>query len=251
MVYFSEDDGGTLHFLKFETERIDQCFDTLQALTANNVTRIAATGGGAYKYYDQMKELLGVEVLREDEMECLMKGLHFLITGVPKEVFVSSGDGSIQYQDTRSEIYPYLLVNIGSGVSVVKISGEKEYERVGGTSLGGGTLFGLLTLLTGADTYDDMLALSEKGDNANIDMLVKDIYGQGYEKIGLPGNIVASSFGKVWKRKRQGESHAENFGDVAKPQGQEREFEPQDISRSLFVTLRYAYRHSANHETIY
>ena len=33
-----------------------------------------ATGGGAYKYYDRMKEVLEVEVLREDEMECLIIG---------------------------------------------------------------------------------------------------------------------------------------------------------------------------------
>ena len=35
---------------------------------------VMATGGGAYKYYDKMKEVLGVEVLREDEMECLIIG---------------------------------------------------------------------------------------------------------------------------------------------------------------------------------
>lgn len=36
-----------------------------------------ATGGGAYKYYDEMKKVLGVEVLREDEMECLIIGSAF------------------------------------------------------------------------------------------------------------------------------------------------------------------------------
>lgn len=36
---------------------------------------VVATGGGAYKYYDRMREALGgVEVLREDEMECLITG---------------------------------------------------------------------------------------------------------------------------------------------------------------------------------
>ena len=33
-----------------------------------------ATGGGAYKYYDNMKEVLGVQIRREDEMECLIIG---------------------------------------------------------------------------------------------------------------------------------------------------------------------------------
>lgn len=33
-----------------------------------------ATGGGAYKFYNRMKEILHVDVIREDEMECLIIG---------------------------------------------------------------------------------------------------------------------------------------------------------------------------------
>lgn len=35
---------------------------------------IMATGGGAFKYYDKIRQALGVEVIREDEMECLIIG---------------------------------------------------------------------------------------------------------------------------------------------------------------------------------
>lgn len=35
---------------------------------------VMATGGGAFKYYDRIKEALGIEVQREDEMECLIIG---------------------------------------------------------------------------------------------------------------------------------------------------------------------------------
>ena len=35
---------------------------------------VMATGGGAYKYYDKITEALGVEVIREDEMESLITG---------------------------------------------------------------------------------------------------------------------------------------------------------------------------------
>ncbi len=35
---------------------------------------VMATGGGAFKFYDKIKEALGVEVSREDEMECLIIG---------------------------------------------------------------------------------------------------------------------------------------------------------------------------------
>ena len=78
----------------------------------------------------------------------------------------------MRFVKTNSAIYPYLLVNIGSGVSFLKVSGPRTYERVGGTSLGGGTLWGLLSLLTGARTFDDMLDMAESGDNSRVDMLV-------------------------------------------------------------------------------
>jgi len=35
---------------------------------------VMATGGGAHKFYDKLKERLGVEIYREDEMECLIVG---------------------------------------------------------------------------------------------------------------------------------------------------------------------------------
>lgn len=35
---------------------------------------VMATGGGAFKYYDKIRDILGVDVLREDEMECLIIG---------------------------------------------------------------------------------------------------------------------------------------------------------------------------------
>ena len=35
----------------------------------------------------------------------------------------------------------------------------------------------------------EMLALSEKGDNATVDMLVGDIYGQDYSRLGLKSTM--------------------------------------------------------------
>jgi bifunctional damage-control phosphatase, subfamily II, fusion protein len=57
----------------------------------------------------------------------------------------------------------------------------------------------LLGLLTDAKDYDEMLEMSKKGDNSHVDMLVGDIYGGDYSKIGLKSSTIASSFGKVIK----------------------------------------------------
>jgi type II pantothenate kinase len=163
-------------------------------------------------------------------MECLIIGLDFFIAEIPREVFTYSEtdpmhfvepasaaaarDGGADGERTAANIYPYLLVNIGSGVSFLKVSGPRAYERVGGTSLGGGTLWGLLSLLTGARTFDEMLDMAERGDNAKVDMLVGDIYGADYGKIGLKSSTIASSFGKVFRMKREAESEAEDSGGL-------------------------------------
>ena len=121
----------------------------------------------------------------------------------------------MHFAEPEDNIYPYMLVNIGSGVSILKVSGPRTYERVGGTSLGGGTLWGLLSLLTPAESFDDMLAMAAQGDNAKVDMLVGDIYGTDYGKIGLKSTTIASSFGKVFRMKREAANEAEDSGGLS------------------------------------
>jgi len=161
-------------------------------------------------------------------------GLDFFITEIPREVFTYSETDPMHFVVPQDNIYPYLLVNIGSGVSFLKVTGPRSYQRVGGTSLGGGTLWGLLSLLTGARTFDEMLEQAAHGDNANVDMLVGDIYGTDYGKIGLKSTTIASSFGKVFRMKREAESAAED-GRSATPE--DASFNSADVSRSLLYAI--------------
>ena len=57
---------------------------------------------------------------------------------------------SIRNYFQEKDTYPYLLVIIGSGVSILKVESESNFERIGGTATGGGTFWGLGSLLTGA-----------------------------------------------------------------------------------------------------
>jgi len=178
----------------------------------------------------------------------------------------------MQFTNAGGNAYPYLLVNIGSGVSMIKVSGPRQYDRVGGTSLGGGTLWGLLSLLTGARNFEDMLAMAERGDNTAVDMLVGDIYGTDYNKIGLKSTTIASSFGKVYRLKRQAEREAEDHGGLANGDHHHHQqhnnstasssfsadpstsstFRPEDISRSLLYAIsnnigQLAFLHAEKH----
>lgn len=65
-----------------------------------------------------------------------------------------------------------------------------------------------------------MLKFSESGDNAAVDMLVGDIYGQDYSRLGLKTTTIASSFGKVFQKGAE-----------------KRHFAPEDISKSLLYAI--------------
>ncbi|CCG82144.1 putative Pantothenate kinase [Taphrina deformans PYCC 5710] len=221
VVYFKRDadSGVRLNFTRFETSNIAELIKFLGILIekrhsnvndANHRRKdnicIMATGGGAYKFYEKIKQELGVNIHQEDEMQCLIVGLDFFINEIPGEVFTYGGDEEPMRLSEDKIEYPYLLVNIGSGVSMIKVSGPETFERIGGSSLGGGTLWGLLSLITGAKSFDEMLDLSSQGDNTKVDMLVGDIYGQGYGKIGLKATTIASTFGKVFSLQKQHEA---------------------------------------------
>ena len=165
VVYFSRENGnsesgGRLNFLSFETDKIDDCIEYLRQLQSkykktNGESRapellVMATGGGAFKFYDRIKDRLGVSVAREDEMECLIRGLDFFISEIPEEVFTytdTDPDNAVEYQQPHSDVYPYLLVNIGSGVSMIKVSGPSQFQRIGGTSAGWRYALGLTITL--------------------------------------------------------------------------------------------------------
>ena len=262
-MYFTRDPknsgGGRLNFTKFEIEHIEDCIAFLKRLVGGKGEGshcgrkmcVMATSGPSYKFYEHLKKELDVEVIQEDKMECLIvgtslpyfsalqamethclfTGLDFFIQEIPSEVFTfSPTDKIISYLPPRtslSPIYPYLLCNISSGVSMLKVSAHNTFERIGGSSLGGGTLWGLLSLLTPVNEFDEMLALSGTGDNAEVDMLVGDIYGSDYLKVGLKSTTIASTFGKVARKARErGNDHGPLKG-----------FNPQDISQSLLFAI--------------
>lgn len=87
-----------------------------------------------------------------------------------------------------------MLVTVGSGVSVMKVNSPTDFERVGGTALGGGSFWGLCKLLTNIGDFDDLMEIIKGGDPTKTDLLVGDIYGGNYDAIGLNATTTASLF---------------------------------------------------------
>ncbi|KAG9404307.1 hypothetical protein AC1031_004520 [Aphanomyces cochlioides] len=215
----SESLGGTLHFIHFETRKMEGAIAQISNHGLNQSLRVlCCTGGGAHKYAELFQSLAGIQIKKEDEIKCMVKGLNFLLNLFPYEVYtfvnvdfssLSATRVSLVRENKEEDIFPYILVSIGSGVSVLHVTGPDTYTRVSGSSIGGGTYWGLCRLLFECQTYDEALDLCVNGRNASVDMSVGDIYGGAYEKFNLPATTVASSFGKMISTSRTDVSDAD------------------------------------------
>ena len=196
---------GSIHFIRFPTSQMNAFIkiakDKGMAILASTV---CATGGGAYKFESIFDREVKMRLNKFDEIDSLISGLEFIEKNNPtNELFYYENpedeeNGCILTPfDTSHVLYPFLLVNIGSGVSILSVKGPTEYKRVYGSSLGGGTFLGMCCLLTNCTTFEEALSLAAKGDNTKVDKLVRDIYGGDYDRFHLKGDTVASSFGQM------------------------------------------------------
>lgn len=204
--------GGTLHFFAFETRAVEALVAFIrQHWPTAGASVVRATGGGAYKYSELLHDSLGVTLAHVDEMASAVAGLNFSLSRVDGEAYVYAPPPTPPRSQLRPppvvdcrrfvprnvKPFPYLLVNIGSGVSVLKVTGHGKFERISGSALGGGTFWGLSRLLLNCSTFDDVIKLTNRGDHERVDMLVGDIYGGAYASLDLDAGVIASSFGKV------------------------------------------------------
>lgn len=190
---------GLFHFIRFPTADMKAFLSLVRQKNLRSLAAgIYATGGGAYKFEKEFKQEVNLNLYKFDELDCLIQGIHFTYKQDPHSecyYYNNSLDNNFQIKTFDfSDPYPYLVVNIGSGVSMLAVRSPTQYKRVCGSSLGGGTFLGLCCLLTGCETFEEAIQLASEGDNTGVDKFVRDIYGGDYKRFGLPGNIVASSF---------------------------------------------------------
>lgn len=200
---------GNLHFIRFPSQHMDNFVELCISKKLHTLTfQVFATGGGAYKFESDVIDRLQIKWNKCDELDAMIKGIQFLNeVNMLNECYYFELDSVNDANDAKyvkkihlmsnNNYYPYIVVNIGSGVSIMLVNSENCYKRISGTSIGGGTFLGLCCLLTNCKSYDEAIELATKGDSTKVDKLVKDIYGGDYSRFGLPGNVVASSFGHM------------------------------------------------------
>ena len=211
--FYDEELEGVFHFLCFQSDKMERFVSLLaQQELHHQIDDIYTTGGGAYKYSKLFSERLGIDLKPVDELGVVVKGISWLLRRPISDEVCWLGDelrkpdtfeSECHFLDSAKPLFPFILVNIGSGVSIVKVDGTDKFERISGSALGGGTFWGLCNLLCpDCKDFSEASCLAVAGDSSKLNLLVEDIYGGDYEMTGgkkLPGTLVASFFAKAGK----------------------------------------------------
>jgi len=180
---------------------------------------IHLTGYGFENYKDQVEQFFKIFfedyfLMKEKSIKAIMKGLLYFKNHYPENLFHNvkpfevttihemkkedmSKERVIEDTTFRKLDKPFLLITVKSGVSYYRVNADESYSKVSGSLIGESTFAGLIRILARKKNVEDALEASAKGDNRNVDMCVKDIYGSGYKTIGLPGDVLASSMGRA------------------------------------------------------
>lgn len=218
LCFYDAELKGHFHFICFRSDQMERFVSLLSEHELHHdITEIFTTGGGAYKYAQLFKERLGITLQPVDELGVVIKGISWLVKRSIQQEICWLGEQTVfqqghhlesecHYLDPEQDLFPFILVNIGSGVSVVKVEGIDKFERISGSALGGGTYWGLCKLLCPeCKDFSQASCLAAEGDSSQVNLLVEDIYGGDYELPSgakLPGSLVASFFAKAGRAER-------------------------------------------------
>ena len=187
----------------FGSRNITPLLEFLELLFATVDTAslvVPVTGGGALKFRREFEEVFPHVVFHKvDEIDAIAKGFSFLVQRPNSAFIFESRDCSVTPVPAGEvdQPFPLLLVNIGSGVSMIKIRSATEYERVQGSPIGGGTVLGLGKALFNADSFEEIMNLSMAGDSSRVDLSVGELIGASPNDDFWNLDTVASSLTKL------------------------------------------------------
>ena len=144
-------------------------FTSLHGITLPQVERVMVTGVGS-SYITE--DLYGIPTCHVREFDCIGLGGQYL-----------------------AGLNEAIVVSMGTGTALVHVKGD-HMEYLGGTGVGGGTLFGLSETMLGIRDLDNLEALAEKGDISKIDLRISDISKKNLSPT-LDLDTTASNFGKL------------------------------------------------------
>lgn len=130
---------------------------------------VAVTGGRAT---NAGEEILGIPVRRINEIDALAAG-------------------ALRFSGRKKGV----VVNMGTGTSLVYAEEGAAPRHIFGSAVGGGTLLGLGSRLIGSSNYTEITHLASKGNRANADVSIADMDFEDVDT--LDPRMTLSNFGKL------------------------------------------------------
>ncbi|WP_087972345.1 type II pantothenate kinase [Oceanobacillus rekensis] len=160
-----------LHVKTYPNLETEKLLQWLKSVAPEATLRV--TGGKS----GQLATVATQKCRQIDEFQALVEGTRYLLD-----------------LEKHSPSAEYIVVNVGTGTSIFHVT-PTSFERLSGSGVGGGTLMGLGSLITGEKDFLKLLELAAKGNHNNSDLLVKDIYAP--DDAPIFGELTASNFGKA------------------------------------------------------
>lgn len=144
-------------------------FTSLYSIALSEIDRIMVTGVGS-TYISE--DLYGIPTEHVAEFDCVGLGGQYL-----------------------AKLDEAIVVSMGTGTALVYTKAD-EVKYLGGTGVGGGTLFGLAESILDIRDMNILEDLAEKGDISKVDLRISDISKKNLSPT-LNFDITASNFGKL------------------------------------------------------
>ncbi|QBK25896.1 type II pantothenate kinase [Ureibacillus thermophilus] len=166
------DDQNEFQFKVFPSKDLTLVKEWIESLP--EIEEIGITGGRTEQLLSKIKMNKSIDYVVE--FDATIKGVKYLL------------------KKEGHDIQKSIITNVGTGTSIHYMEND-THVRVGGTGIGGGTLTGLSTIMTGLSDFKEITKIAKQGKREFIDLFVKDIF-EGMEP-PIEGHLTASNFGKV------------------------------------------------------
>jgi len=167
----TDEEGTIFNRLIVKEKDINKAIDIFikkNNIDISNISKFITTGVGASELHEN---ILNIPTTHIDE-------------------FIAIGEGGTYLSKRKKTV----VVSIGTGTAFVKCINGK-YQHIGGTGVGGGTLFNLSKKVANIDSFEDIIKASVNGKLKNIDLTIQDVTNKEIKT--LPKDITSANFGKL------------------------------------------------------
>ncbi|CCF73880.1 Fumble [Babesia microti strain RI] len=196
------ENGKYIAFKIFKNCEIDKmCQFILQNGELNG--KIYTTGGMISKHKDKIEHMLNAKIIHLDEMDCVANGT-ILLSKIEHSLYrFDTENRSICTVKVLDESH-FLVENVGSGTSIIKVSLGKN-SRINGSSIGGGALVGSFHHLTNHNDFRSIQLSSEclynlrmlqlnRSLNSSVNSESVECVKMLYNDLGALGQLTAKQY---------------------------------------------------------